>query len=340
MRTRALPAHAAGRDPDRGGHESPRDRLKAGKDPAAEFASAGLTPEEVRSSPERQLVIARYSGAVRAAFADEQQAREEYAKRHAPEQTRRQPAALFEAVADDAQTPAGLRRGGRAGWATCAKSRVSIYRMPVGIPSDRVANDGVGPPSPAPTPTRRPPPRDAPDHPPGAWLSSWSPRRRVRRPGRRRQLHDVAVTMRDGVVLRADVRPGEGSGRFPTLILRTPTTRAPRKRGRPAALARGYAIVLQDVRGLRLRWRVRAVPERGSDGYDTIERLPRRAGPPARSAFGLSYPAAVQWLAAGTAAPEGDGPAMTFSSPTFFYAGGAWDCPDRLIWDNIAPTRA
>ena len=38
-----------------------RERLRAeGKDPAAEFAAAGLTPEQVRASVERQLIISRY----------------------------------------------------------------------------------------------------------------------------------------------------------------------------------------------------------------------------------------------------------------------------------------
>ena len=33
---------------------------------------------------------------------------------------------------------------------------------------------------------------------------------------------DVAITMRDGVTLRADIFRPEGDGPFPTLVMRTP----------------------------------------------------------------------------------------------------------------------
>ena len=66
-----------------------RERIKAeGKDPDAEFARAGMTADEVRASIDRQLVIARYLRERFApiAYADEEQAREEYEKRYVPEQ--------------------------------------------------------------------------------------------------------------------------------------------------------------------------------------------------------------------------------------------------------------
>ncbi len=158
-------------------------------------------------------------------------------------------------------------------------------------------------------------------------------------------LHGVAVPMRDGVVLRADVLRPAASGRFPTLILRTPYDRS---RGEESelvrqALRRGYALVLQDVRG-RYASGGEYVPYRneGPDGYDTIEwaaAQPWSDG--AVGTFGLSYPAAVQWLAAVESPPHLKAmvPAMTFSSPrNFFYAGGAWDLSwISWIWDNIAP---
>src|SRR5678809_698446 len=57
--------------------------------------------------------------------------------------------------------------------------------------------------------------------------------------------------------------------------------------------------------------------------------------------FGLSYPGAVQWLAAVETPPHLKAmvPAMTFSTPqNFFYAGGTWDMSwIEWIWDNIAP---
>jgi hypothetical protein len=124
-----------------------RDRLKAeGKDPQAEFARAGLTPEEVRASIERQLVIARYLRERFApiAYADEQQAREEYEKRYVPEQ---RAAGLtpppFEAVADEMRRRSSERAFDEevTRWLRelRQKSRISIYRIPVAVPQDRTA---------------------------------------------------------------------------------------------------------------------------------------------------------------------------------------------------------
>jgi hypothetical protein len=144
-----------------------RDRLKAeGKDPAAEFASAGLTTEEVRASLERQLVIARYLRERFApiAFADEQQAREEYEKRYVPEQAAAgQPAAPFEQVADEMRKRSSEQAFDEevARWIKDLrqKSRVSIYRIPMPAPmaSDRPATvlSGAAP-TRVPAPVRTP----------------------------------------------------------------------------------------------------------------------------------------------------------------------------------------
>lgn len=139
-----------------------RERLKAeGKDPVAEFAAAGLTPEEVRASLERQLVIARYLRERFApiAFADEQQAREEYEKRYVPEQSAAgQPAAPFDSIAEEMRKRASERAFEEevARWLRelRQKSRVSIYRIPVAIPDDRTAVVL----STAPAPTKTPAP--------------------------------------------------------------------------------------------------------------------------------------------------------------------------------------
>src|SRR5262249_28782740 len=62
----------------------------------------------------------------------------------------------------------------------------------------------------------------------------------------------IAVTMRDGVTLRADVMLPSGKGRFPVLVYRTPygKDRAPREWTTfQKAVERGYAVVIEDVRG-------------------------------------------------------------------------------------------
>ena len=155
----------------------------------------------------------------------------------------------------------------------------------------------------------------------------------------------VAVPMRDGVVLRADVyRPAEG-GRFPTLVYRTPygRTETPPDPLITAAVRRGYAVVRQDVRG---RYGSDGVFEpyrqEGRDGHDTIEWAARQPWSNGRvGTYGLSYPGAVQWLAAVERPPSLRAmvPAMTFSRPeSFWYSGGVWDGSWLdWTWLNIAP---
>ena len=157
---------------------------------------------------------------------------------------------------------------------------------------------------------------------------------------------DVPVAMRDGVVLRADVlRPG-GDGRFPTLVYRTPYGAHDGDRGLhdvQRAVERGYAVVVQDVRGrYRSDGEFRPYEHEGRDGYDTIEWAARQPWSDGNvGTFGLSYPGAVQWLAAMESPPHLKAmvPAMTFSTPqNFFYTWGVWDLSwTYWIWANIAP---
>lgn len=157
---------------------------------------------------------------------------------------------------------------------------------------------------------------------------------------------DVPVKMRDGVELRADVLTPSATGRFPVLVYRTPydKRRAPESYSTfRRAVDRGYAVVIQDVRG-RYASEGEFDPYRqeGPDGYDTIEwaaRQPWSNG--SVGTFGLSYPGAVQWLAAVERPPhlKAMAPAMTFSTPrNFFYSGGVFDLSwIGWIWNSIAP---
>jgi len=157
---------------------------------------------------------------------------------------------------------------------------------------------------------------------------------------------DVGVPMRDGVILRADVFRPTGPGPFPVLVYRTPYGKAAAAESYDThvdAVARGYAVVLQDVRG---RYASGGLfdPYRneGKDGYDTIEWAAAESwSNGVVGTFGLSYPGAVQWLAALESPPhlEAMAPAMTFSSPrNFFYMNGVFDM-SWLAWIyvNIAP---
>lgn len=155
----------------------------------------------------------------------------------------------------------------------------------------------------------------------------------------------VAVPMRDGVILRAEVLRPAGPGKFPTLVYRTPygAKRAVESSIMAKAVARGYAVVVQDVRGrYESAGEYLAYPQEGRDGYDTIEWAARQPWSDGNvGTFGLSYPGAVQWLAAIERPPSLRAmvPAMTFSSPrNFFYSGGVFDLSwITWIWNNIAP---
>ena len=157
---------------------------------------------------------------------------------------------------------------------------------------------------------------------------------------------DVAVPMRDGIVLRADIWLPKLDGRFPTLVYRTPYGKqfaAKEWSTFDKAVAHGYAVVIQDVRG-RYASDGEFVPyqNEGKDGYDTIEWAARQPWSDGNvGTFGLSYPGAVQWLAAVETPPHLKAmvPAMTFSTPrNFFYSGGLFDGSWlEWTWLNIAP---
>ncbi len=158
-------------------------------------------------------------------------------------------------------------------------------------------------------------------------------------------MRDTAVPMRDGVVLRADVWRPAGAGRFPTLVYRTPYGKAGTTDSAivSKAVARGYAVVVQDVRGRYASdGNFVAYQQEGADGYDTIEWAAAQPWSNGKvGTFGLSYPGAVQWLAAIQSPPHlvAMVPAMTFASPShFWYTGGVWDGSWLYwTWRNIAP---
>jgi putative CocE/NonD family hydrolase len=109
------------------------------------------------------------------------------------------------------------------------------------------------------------------------------------------------------------------------------------------AVERGYAVVVQDVRGrYESTGAFDPYKHEGHDGHDTIEWIAAQPWSNGRVATaGLSYPGAAQWLAAVETPPHlvCAFPAMCFSSARqFFYFGGAFDL-SWLPWtaNNIAP---
>jgi putative CocE/NonD family hydrolase len=156
---------------------------------------------------------------------------------------------------------------------------------------------------------------------------------------------DIVVAMRDGVVLRANVLRPKIGGPFPVLVYRTPYGKEEALKDYTTfrhAVERDYVVVVQDVRGrYASAGEFRPYENEGRDGYDTIEWAAKQSWSNGKiGTFGLSYPGAVQWLAAVEDPPHLRAmvPAMTFSTPqNFFYAGGVWDLSWlEWIWDNIA----
>lgn len=142
-----------------------RDRItKEGKNPDAEFAAASLTPDEVRGTVERQLVIERYlqERFRPIAFADEDRAREEYEKHYTPE---RRAAGLavpaFETVSGEMRDRSQQRVFDEEveKWMKelREKARIAVYPAPVPVPGAGARTPVlVSTAGPRPTPTPAP----------------------------------------------------------------------------------------------------------------------------------------------------------------------------------------
>lgn len=119
---------------------------------------------------------------------------------------------------------------------------------------------------------------------------------------------DVPATMRDGVILRADVFRPEAEGRYPVLLMRTPYGKA--GKNFTAQVRAGYVVICQDARGRyasdgKYESFVRAQTHDGEDGYDTVEwaaKLPYSNG--SVGTFGASYNAFLQWKLAALRPPS------------------------------------
>jgi predicted acyl esterase len=157
----------------------------------------------------------------------------------------------------------------------------------------------------------------------------------------------LAIPMRDGVRLAADVFLPRGTGRWPTLLIRTPYNRkAPGVRSYRFFAQRGYAVFIEDVRG---RYASEGVfgptQQQGPDANDTINWIAEQPWSNGRVAMaGGSYVGIVQWWAA-----IQDNPHLFAISPVFsgddeyvdrFYStGGAFKIGHRLLWvaENFTP---
>jgi putative CocE/NonD family hydrolase len=143
--------------------------------------------------------------------------------------------------------------------------------------------------------------------------------------------HGVTMKTRDGVTLRADLYWPAAAGKYPTLLQRTPYNKDNTAEFARKAAARGYFVVVQDVRGRYTSdgdWYV--FRHESEDGYDAVEwaaSLPQSNGKVGM--FGGSYVGATQMLAAIAHPPHLAGicPVVTASNyhENWTYQGGAFE---------------
>ena len=140
---------------------------------------------------------------------------------------------------------------------------------------------------------------------------------------------NVIMKTRDGVGLKADIYRPVSDGNFPVLLQRTPYNKDNASDFARAAVARGFMVVVQDVRG-RYSSEGEWYPFKyeTDDGYDTVEwaaALPHSNGKVGM--FGGSYVGATQMLAAIGHPPHLAGicPVVTASNyhENWTYQGGA-----------------
>jgi putative CocE/NonD family hydrolase len=142
---------------------------------------------------------------------------------------------------------------------------------------------------------------------------------------------DVAMKTRDGVTLYADVFRPKADGQFPVLLQRTPYGKSNDISIALRGAARGYVMIVQDVRGRFAsegEWYV--FKHESEDGYDAVEwaaALPYSNGKVGM--FGGSYVGATQMLAAIAHPPHLAGicPFVTGSNyhENWTYQGGAFE---------------
>jgi putative CocE/NonD family hydrolase len=154
---------------------------------------------------------------------------------------------------------------------------------------------------------------------------------------------EVAVPMRDGAVLRADVyQPGTQEVPRPVVLLRTAYDRTTPRVGQMvnvgAAIERGFVVVIQDVRG---RYASDGVfsPFRAEveDGFDTVEWLAAQEYCDGSvTIVGASYSGCAAWLAAASGAPHLRAIAVTLCPVDprdgWVAQGGAFLLAFNLFW--------
>ncbi|HLJ44972.1 MAG TPA: CocE/NonD family hydrolase [Bryobacteraceae bacterium] len=154
------------------------------------------------------------------------------------------------------------------------------------------------------------------------------------------------VSMRDGVRLDTNVFHPAGVGRFPTILIRTPYGKGPDLvPAYNAFIDRGYAIVIQDVRGrYGSEGTFDPLEQEGPDGYDTLNWVARQPWSDGNiGMMGGSYIGIAQWKVAVLGNPHLKAIFPVVSGyddylDRFYSTGGATKLGHRLGWlsENMA----
>ncbi len=153
---------------------------------------------------------------------------------------------------------------------------------------------------------------------------------------------NLPATMRDGVVLYADVYRPDGPGPFPTVLQRTPYDKSGPLATQmldPLKVAQnGFALVIQDTRGrFTSEGEFYCFVDDIEDGYDSVEWAASQPWSNGRIGMvGASYVGATQWLAATTRPPHLVTlvPNVTASNyhDGWTYQGGAFELAFNVSW--------
>ncbi|MFL6416435.1 MAG: CocE/NonD family hydrolase [Bryobacteraceae bacterium] len=157
----------------------------------------------------------------------------------------------------------------------------------------------------------------------------------------------LVIPMRDGVRLAADLFLPTPNGRWPTVLIRTPYNRkTPANAGYRYFARRGYAVVIQDVRGRFASEGIfGSIAQEGPDGDDTISWISSQAWSDGSVVMaGSSYTGMTDWWAAIQNNPH----LLSISTLTagddeyidrYYSDGGALQAGHRLLWlaENLTP---